>query len=296
MIPDKSKSWFYSINDSQVGPLTFEQLEEAANSGAFNRQTTKVWHEGLENWVLASSIEGLFSSPPPLSPDFSPVVLNDDYSLKFNHQKKFKYIQKNSIFIGFIASSILFELIKLIRLLCYSTSLGDLDTFFRFATGFLMLVSMSVAGFNYYMIIFQQWKFISKYSNISSEQAIGCLFIPLHNIYWFFKIFAGYHEPFNLMVKQNNLNKSFELDKSLGFTVAVVSIPNLIYSFLSISLLDSLSRIREIPLTSLRDYITLSIMLLTIWNVAYIVVISLYFLQVSRHINLVYTQIRANRT
>ena len=295
MIPDKSKSWFYSLNDSQVGPLTFEQLEEAANSGVFNRQTTKVWHEGLENWVLASSIEGLFSSPPPLSPDLSPISLNDDYSLKFNHQKKFKYIQRNSIFIGFIASSMLFELIKLIRLLCYSTSLGTLDTFFRFTTGFLMLVSASVSGFYYYMIIFQQWKFISKYSNISSEQAIGSLFIPLHNFYWFFKIFAGYHEPLNLMVKQNKLDKSFELDKSLGFTAAVLSIPNLIYNTLSTTLLYSLSLIKDTLTASLRDYITLSIVLLTIWNVAYIVVISSYFLQVSRHINLVYTQIRANR-
>ncbi len=295
MIPDKSKSWFYSINDSQVGPLTFEQLEEAANSGAFNRQTTKVWCEGLESWVLASSIEGLYSSPPSLLSDFSPVVSPDDYSLKFNHQERFKYTQRNSIFIGFIASSILFELIKLIRLLCYSTSLGDLDTFFRVATGFLMLVSTSIAGFHYYMIIFQQWKFISKYSNISSEGVIGVLFIPIHNFYWFFKIFAGYHEPFNLMVKENKLDKSFELDKSLGFTVAVISIPNSIYNFLSLSLLDSLSRIREIPLTSLRDYITLSIVLLTVWNVGYIAIISLYFLQVSRRINLVYAQIRANR-
>ena len=101
------------------------------------------------------------------------------------------------------------------------------------------------------------------------------------------------------MVKENNLDKSFELDKSLGFTVAVMSIPNLAYNFAYDKLMGFMSRSRIEQSNFLRETVgsaySLSGTLLTVSNIAYIVVISLYFLQVSRHINLVYTQIRANR-
>ncbi len=306
MIPDKSKSWFYSINDSQLGPLTFEQLEEAANSGTFNRQTTKVWCEGLESWVLASSIEGLFSSPPPLSPDLSPVSLNDDYSLKLDNTKKF--IQKNSILLAFTAPSILFELIKLFGFYAVSIPRNSANSFSNSPlsaapnfTALFLFFAYTIPFFYYYVIVFRQWQFIAKYSNTSVFKAVGFLCIPLYNCYWFFKVFAGYHEPFNLMVKQNNLDKSFELDKSLGLTVAIMSIPNLAYNifydklmgFMSISTRGSSEFLIKESLSAVHS---LSGTLLTIWNLAYIVVISLYFLKVSRHINLVYAQIRANRT
>lgn len=236
-----------------------------------------------------------------LSPDR--VLINDGYSLDRKHNKKFT-TKINSFLITFIASTILFELFRL--LIVYSPLLIDRGNLsanteetlfalarFSHAACYLCVV---VAGSFYYMIIIQQWKFVAKYSDISISKAVGFLFIPFYNFYWVFKIFAGYHESFNLMVKQNKLDKSFELDKSLGLTAAIMSIPNSIYNFLENFMFrtdwsGSVGHHNEL----MAFRYPLSGTLLTIWNITYVVVISLYFLQVYHHIDLVYAQIRANR-
>lgn len=149
-------------------------------------------------------------------------------------------MKRNYFLITFIASTILFELFRL--LIVYTPTIIDRgilstkteDSLFAFArfSHAACYLCVLVAGFFYYTVISQQWKFVAKYSDISIFKAVGFLFIPFYNFYWFFKIFGSYHEPFNLMVNQNKLDKSFELDKSLGFTVAVMSIPNSTYNFL----------------------------------------------------------------
>lgn len=283
MIPDKSKSWFYSINESQVGPLTFEQLEEAANSGTFNRQTTKVWCEGLENWVLASSIEGLFSSPPPLSspPLSTPprMLLDESYARKVDRNGQF--IQTELIFSLTIVSLIVLKICSIYQLEYASrTRLGasvSQSEVAVFAVGLSMTYLLASLTFCIYFgkFIYRKWKFVEKYSDISAGKAAWFYFIPFFNFYWVFKIFASYHEPFNKMIKQSNLNQSYELESYWGLLYAVMFIP----SFLLVS--------GAIPMNSMWIF--------HLWDIANITVTGFYILTISSHINRAYAQIRANR-
>jgi len=293
MIPDKSKSWFYSINDSQIGPLTFEQLEETANSGTFNRQTTKVWCEGLENWVLASSIEGLFSSPPPLSsPPLSPsprMLLDESYARKIERNGQF--IQTELIFALTVGSSIVVQLCSIYQL-AYTNSIVSRNSFGAsvsqsevavFQGGLSMISFIATLTFWIYFgkFIYRKWKFVEKYSNISAGKAAWFYFIPFFNCYWVFKIFANYHEPFNKMIKQSNLNQSYELENYWGLFFAVMFIPSCLFELGAIT----------VPVSSM----TSIMWIFHLWNIADHVVLGAYILTICRHINRAYAQIRANR-
>jgi hypothetical protein len=66
-----SEQWFYSKGGQQQGPVSSQQLKQMAATGQL-QPTDLVWKEGMEQWVAASSIKGLFvattSTPPPPPP------------------------------------------------------------------------------------------------------------------------------------------------------------------------------------------------------------------------------------
>lgn len=54
-----SEEWHYiDATGQQLGPISIEQLKQLTNVGVVNEQT-QVWSEGMEEWVLASAVEGL---------------------------------------------------------------------------------------------------------------------------------------------------------------------------------------------------------------------------------------------
>ncbi|MDO5653070.1 MAG: GYF domain-containing protein [Brachymonas sp.] len=65
--------WWYASNHQKYGPYSEAQLRELAQEGQIQRDDL-VWHQGLDDWVMAASIEGLVPAHllPPLPP--TPVV------------------------------------------------------------------------------------------------------------------------------------------------------------------------------------------------------------------------------
>lgn len=61
-----AEQWHISINGSQQGPLTSEQVRLLAARGKL-RPTDHIWKDGMPNWVMASSVRGLFPEQPPTS-------------------------------------------------------------------------------------------------------------------------------------------------------------------------------------------------------------------------------------
>ena len=64
--------WFFSRNGQTQGPVTFEELVSAARDGRLAREDY-VWRNGMQGWVLASSIAGLWGPVPP-TPHTMPVA------------------------------------------------------------------------------------------------------------------------------------------------------------------------------------------------------------------------------
>jgi hypothetical protein len=76
--------WHYSIQGNRVGPVGSAELKRLAESGELS-PTDLVWKEGLQNWVAASNVKGLFAksaAPPPLPPVGVPPVATEDLKPK----------------------------------------------------------------------------------------------------------------------------------------------------------------------------------------------------------------------
>lgn len=64
-----SKQWFVGRDQKQLGPYSWEELVDKAKAGEVGKSDL-VWSEGLENWIAAEKVEGLFTfsaeAPPPI--------------------------------------------------------------------------------------------------------------------------------------------------------------------------------------------------------------------------------------
>ncbi|MGI0133753.1 MAG: DUF4339 domain-containing protein [Candidatus Micrarchaeaceae archaeon] len=72
-----AQQWYYSRNGQQHGPISEAELKQLAAVGKL-KPTDMIWQEGMDNWVSAGSVKGLFlaaqapeakKAPPPL-PEF----------------------------------------------------------------------------------------------------------------------------------------------------------------------------------------------------------------------------------
>ncbi len=58
-----------------------------------------------------------------------------------------------------------------------------------------------------YMMIYKMWAAIQDgYARMTPGKAIGFMFIPLFNIYWFFQVFYGWAKDYNSYLARHNLN------------------------------------------------------------------------------------------
>ncbi|HTQ09981.1 MAG TPA: DUF4339 domain-containing protein, partial [Fimbriimonadaceae bacterium] len=59
--------WYYIGHYGQLGPLTFEQVEELVQGGVIARDTY-VWYQGLPDWSLAETVSELKSTFQLIAP------------------------------------------------------------------------------------------------------------------------------------------------------------------------------------------------------------------------------------
>src|SRR5262245_34615342 len=52
--------WYYTTNNQQMGPVSWDELRQLASSGLLH-PTDMVWKEGMADWVKATRTDGLFS-------------------------------------------------------------------------------------------------------------------------------------------------------------------------------------------------------------------------------------------
>ena len=61
------KVWHYTVGDDQFGPVTSDELKKLAEAGKVN-PTDQVWKEGMDDWMPASKMQGMFSGKPADAP------------------------------------------------------------------------------------------------------------------------------------------------------------------------------------------------------------------------------------
>jgi hypothetical protein len=77
----KSEEWYFSgAADENHGPVSFHDLQRAAADGKV-LPSTLVWKDGMDDWVDAKAVKGLFTQPAVAAPEI-PLPKHLDNALR----------------------------------------------------------------------------------------------------------------------------------------------------------------------------------------------------------------------
>lgn len=242
-----SQEWYYSAEGGQAGPYTTEQLL-ALIASAQIQQDTFVWHEGMTDWTPAGQIEQLFpASTAALSQAAPTPQSNDPYAVSqatasgiSTPQGSYPSftVKKSSyrlhLIIGLIIPSAL-----CIAMLCIfifagvsasnhpNEELSD-PVATTIGLGFALLIggfyistiASSIIGLIH---LYRAWFCIQPgRARATPGQAVGFLFIPFFNLYWYFIAYKGLADDWNrIMDSYEDLAPAPRLDSGVFLTFAI---------------------------------------------------------------------------
>ncbi len=203
--------WFVMQGEEQLGPYTGAQLVEFASGGNILRETL-VWAEGMESWLPAGQIEGVFpaaeASPgtmtgpapanEPAGPYPSPEVGNGLFGMWVG------------LLLGGLALIVVgFLLVGILSRNASPDTGQELSTgevtgvMIAGILGMLGYLVMILSFIPFYITLFRSWKCLQPggLARTSPGQAIGFLFIPFFNLYWMFQALRGLATDWNTTVE-----------------------------------------------------------------------------------------------
>lgn len=207
--------------EEQIGPYTGAQLVEFATNGNIVRETL-VWAEGMENWLPAGQIEGVFpaeaapaqAAPAQMAPAGSPygaqMTAPADPSAPYPSPEvgPGKFGLWMGLFLGGIVLMAVGGLMGALTakntqigpdgevIASASESVGAIIGALLIIGGYLTTI-LSVIPF--YMTLFRAWKCLQPGGMARSTpgKAIGFMFIPFFNLYWIFMAIKGLATDWN---------------------------------------------------------------------------------------------------
>jgi hypothetical protein len=64
--PTRPTDWYIQIDEFAYGPFSVREMQELASSGTLQR-TSLVWRQGIDSWIAASKVTGLFKNTDALT-------------------------------------------------------------------------------------------------------------------------------------------------------------------------------------------------------------------------------------
>lgn len=214
--------WFVMQGEEQIGPYTGAQLVEFATNGNIVRETL-VWAEGMENWLPASQVEGLFpaeappaqAAPTQMAPAGNPygtqMVAPADPSAPYPSPEvgPGKFGLWMGLFLGGIALIVVGGL--MLALVGGNAEVDAEGNASNQATAGLLIAGLlGMAGYlttilsviPFYITLFRAWKCLQPGGMARSTpgKAIGFMFIPFFNLYWIFMAINGLAADWNRTV------------------------------------------------------------------------------------------------
>lgn len=216
--------WYVIENGQQYGPMTADQLAQSAAQGAVTPQA-QVWTEGLENWVPATQIEGLFqvAAPAPAPPPAVVVraarpatggsfpisalgvhpatatatATGDEYPPTGTKGASFQMVA------GLVAGGIVLFVLG-IFVTVQLANRGDSSAQAALLGPFLMglaCIGWLIAGIVQLIYLHRAWSCL-RFGNprTTPGQAVGMMFIPFFNYYWIFVAIHGFACDWNRVV------------------------------------------------------------------------------------------------
>jgi hypothetical protein len=217
--------WHYlDAQNQQQGPISGPQLQALTAQGQIT-PATQVWTEGLEAWIPASQVDGLFPAQTASTPDQSayttptsdPTPTEGDYPPTIVTGASFAKLI--ALFIGAVG----FIIIGLMVANSPEDNLVKAGTGIAII-GYIMFLLLSVLP---YIYIYKAWKCLQPGgATVTPGKAVGFLFIPLFNYYWIFVAMGGLPRQWNeIMDRYENTQDAPRL--TIGAFVCLLLLPGI---------------------------------------------------------------------
>jgi hypothetical protein len=252
--------WFVHSDDQQMGPYTGEQMVQYAQDGNITPETM-VWAEGMEEWVPASQVSGLFPeaaaqpaevartaawAPPGArgamtmatgaSPPAQAIAAGGDYPFAPIKAASFG-LWLWSVLGGFIFIILAVAVFSMAAKASVDAGAAGMDqeavtdaAAGKVFLGLLMLglggLSMALSTVFFLITLHRAWSCLAWGAPATTPgKAVGMLFIPFYNLYWMFVAIAGLPKDWNRIVASHeNLKAAPRLGEGVFLTYCIGSL------------------------------------------------------------------------
>jgi hypothetical protein len=190
--------WYYNLNNQPAGPVDEAALKTLFARGVINFDTL-VWREGAPAWVRLGEthiINQVVAAEAAASPAKQPVYIPgrpDRAGLK-------------TLFIWWLVTSCFFILIMVLYFVAINQGTENMTELSTVLTG-LVCIFQAITILSQvleYVLIYKLWKVVEDgYASTTPGKAVGFLFIPFFNYYWFFRAFWGLAKDLNRYIDRH---------------------------------------------------------------------------------------------
>ena len=183
--------WYYSAEGEEHGPVSAAELRQFATSGQLQSDDL-VWKEGLDEWVEARKIKGLFpTDSPPLAlsrPPQPPIIRVNDTPSPVNtgEQQPCPYCGEQILAVAKKCRFCGEWLDKSQRIKRFAVPIKVVPVW---NIPFFILLTLQLYWVFWFYRIFKELH-ARDFTTITPGTAVGCFFIPFYNFYWLFVVFA----------------------------------------------------------------------------------------------------------
>ncbi|MCX6875356.1 MAG: DUF4339 domain-containing protein [Verrucomicrobia bacterium] len=218
-----SDQWHLLQEGQQYGPYSGEQLQQFAQEGRIVRESM-LWTEGLENWVSAAAVEGLFP-PAPVAAPWAPPGARRPAGMAGGAATRgamagrgvpqAAYQVGGGPYPALETKPASFEMLAglfggglaLMVVAAWATRMIDKSAADR--TQMMMLGALVVIGLAClvagailnYIYLGRLWSYLRHgLPRTTPGKAVGLLFVPLFNYYWIFVAIYGLAQDWNRII------------------------------------------------------------------------------------------------
>ncbi len=250
--------WYFENQGQQNGPVSQSDLEGKINSGELPA-TTLVWKEGMKNWVKAfeTPMLSVDRTTGAMTAPGSPTQSSSIYAAPSSRELQPNEGSNNSLN-GVIIKKASFGLVLTLLIGAFILFIGggglltygeeSEDTLFE-TLGVIFILSALIpfiwGTVLTLMYLYRCWLIVYSSTNgncrTSPGQAVGFLFIPFFNLYWYFVAYSEWAKTYNFEAARHNWNNRVSEGIFLTYCILniVCSIPVINYLALPVMLIIS---------------------------------------------------------
>lgn len=191
--------WYYELNQKAFGPVSNETIAEELKAGRITPQTL-VWRQGWPQWKHLGETELAGTTPPPIAAANIPPAY-----VAVQKKSKIDSSSLTSLFWWWFGLNLFCLPFYALILFAYK----DFPTPNVPIMGVMVLswVPLVAGAVLQYILVYKLWQVVQDgFARTSPGQAVGFMFIPYFNYYWFLPAYHGLAKDLNAYIDRHFSN------------------------------------------------------------------------------------------